>query len=225
MPTRSRGRKQLEEQLLMLGEGTMLLEELDGFIAGLLVCPDMISPSEWLPAIWSKDVDGQPPFQDIDHANFVFGLIMDHYNDVVLTLMNNPERYRPLFPVDNGEVLWEVWIEGFMEAMKLRSAAWEQLLDAGGDTAQAMTGLLAANEVVCRSKDLPEGFVDELTERAPGWIPGWVVILHNHRLAKTKPPSAIARMPRQQSFSGKARRNEPCPCGSGKKYKRCCGLN
>jgi len=24
---------------------------------------------------------------------------------------------------------------------------------------------------------------------------------------------------------GKVGRNEPCPCGSGKKYKRCCGLN
>jgi len=22
--------------------------------------------------------------------------------------------------------------------------------------------------------------------------------------------------------TGKARRNDPCPCGSGKKYKRCC---
>ena len=25
--------------------------------------------------------------------------------------------------------------------------------------------------------------------------------------------------------SHKVGRNEPCPCGSGKKYKRCCGLN
>jgi uncharacterized protein YchJ len=23
----------------------------------------------------------------------------------------------------------------------------------------------------------------------------------------------------------KVRRNEKCPCGSGKKYKKCCGLN
>ena len=23
----------------------------------------------------------------------------------------------------------------------------------------------------------------------------------------------------------KVGRNDPCPCGSGKKYKRCCGLN
>jgi uncharacterized protein len=25
--------------------------------------------------------------------------------------------------------------------------------------------------------------------------------------------------------TGKAGRNDPCPCGSGKKYKKCCGLN
>ncbi|MCZ6817133.1 MAG: SEC-C metal-binding domain-containing protein [Planctomycetota bacterium] len=24
--------------------------------------------------------------------------------------------------------------------------------------------------------------------------------------------------------SGGPKRNEPCPCGSGKKYKKCCGL-
>jgi len=30
----------------------MALSELDGFIAGLLVCPEMIMPSEWLPLVW-----------------------------------------------------------------------------------------------------------------------------------------------------------------------------
>jgi uncharacterized protein len=43
----SRRLKQLDEELLALGEETMLLEELDGFIAGLLVCPDLIKPGEW----------------------------------------------------------------------------------------------------------------------------------------------------------------------------------
>ena len=41
----SRRLKQLDEELLALGEETMLLEELDGFIAGLLVCPQLIMPS------------------------------------------------------------------------------------------------------------------------------------------------------------------------------------
>jgi uncharacterized protein YecA (UPF0149 family) len=26
-------------------------------------------------------------------------------------------------------------------------------------------------------------------------------------------------------FEIRARRNQPCPCGSGKKYKKCCGGN
>jgi hypothetical protein len=51
----SRRLKQLDEELLALGEETMLLEELDGFIAGLLVCPDLIKPGEWLPIVWNRN--------------------------------------------------------------------------------------------------------------------------------------------------------------------------
>jgi Uncharacterised protein family (UPF0149) len=58
--------KQLDEELLVLGEGTMLLEELEGFIAGLLVCPDLIKPGEWLPIIWNRNrADRQPAFDNL----------------------------------------------------------------------------------------------------------------------------------------------------------------
>jgi preprotein translocase subunit SecA len=33
-----------------------------------------------------------------------------------------------------------------------------------------------------------------------------------------------AKITTQQRTSVKVGRNDPCPCGSGKKYKRCCGL-
>jgi hypothetical protein len=79
------------------------------------------------------------------HANRVLGLIMDHYNDAALTLIEHPERYRPLFPIDrrNGEVIWEIWIEGFALAVDLRPAAWQRLLDAEPDPAAAILGMLA----------------------------------------------------------------------------------
>src|SRR5260370_6971036 len=93
----SRRLKQLDEELLALGEETMLLEELDGFIAGLLVCPDLIKPGEWLPIIWNRDsTDQQPAFQDLDHVNRVLGLLMEHYNSVARTLIDRPAPYRPL---------------------------------------------------------------------------------------------------------------------------------
>lgn len=60
MPDLPRHLKQLEQELLTLDEGAMLLEVLDGFIAGLLVCPELIMPSEWLRWVWDSEEGGEP---------------------------------------------------------------------------------------------------------------------------------------------------------------------
>ena len=225
----------LHHELVALGEGTMMIEQFDGFIAGILVCPELISPNEWLPVIWSEDDGRKAPFKNIEHANKVFGLIMGFYNDVALTLMNEPESYAPLFPVfeDSDEILWEVWIEGFVEAIRLRPEAWERLCEADEATSDAMLGMLALGGVVDRNDELPSDLTDDLTRMAPDLIPGWVVTLNNWRIANsgTRPTvepseSLLDRKElRRPASSRKVGRNEPCPCGSGKKYKRCCGLN
>ncbi len=47
--------------------------------------------------------------------------------------------------------------------------------------------------------------------------------MERKRVAK---PTAVDKKPQQTVVKGrKIGRNEPCPCGSGKKYKRCCGFN
>ena len=47
-------------------------------------------------------------------------------------------------------------------------------------------------------------------------------------LGSRQPSSEMAKVGARQiqskRTSSKIGRNEPCPCGSGKKYKRCCGL-
>jgi uncharacterized protein len=230
MAGRSHRRQQLEQELHALGDEAMLIEEFDGFVAGLLVCPEMISPNEWLPLIWNRDGQAeQSPLEDLDHVNRLFGLIMENYNDVVLTLMNRPGRYRPLFPVDarNGDIIWEVWVEGFAAALSLRPASWQQVLDADRETANAMTGMLLLTDIVRGElDDIPQEDVDKLRGAAPELIPGWVVTLHEWRLANTGTPSVVELSANAPSeIRGKVGRNEPCPCGSGKKYKRCCGLN
>ena len=74
MPDASR-LEQLENEPSTLGEGAMLVEELGGFVAGLVVCPDLIQASEWLPIIFGISAEGSwPAFDDLDHANRVFGL-------------------------------------------------------------------------------------------------------------------------------------------------------
>ena len=217
--------KQLDEELLALGEETMLLEELDGFIADLLACPELITPSDWLPIVWHEDsTDQQPVFENLDHANRLLGLVMEHYNNVARTLMERPDWYSPLFSVDtrNGDILWELWIEGFEKAVALRPAAWKTLLDADVDTAAAMSGMLMLADIVRGEKEVKDR--DMLQTAAPDKIADWVVTLNEWRLANHPTmqgidPKAAA------SQRKKVGRNEPCPCGSGKKYKKCCGLN
>ena len=36
-------------------------------------------------------------------------------------------------------------------------------------------------------------------------------------------PATAARQSKTAAVSVKVGRNDPCPCGSGKKYKKCCG--
>jgi uncharacterized protein len=221
----SRRLKQLDEELLALGEETMLLEELDGFIAGLLVCPELIKPGDWLPIVWNRDrADQQPVFEDLDHVNRVLGLVMEHYNDVARTLMENPDRYSPLFAIDkrNDDVLWELWIEGFEKAVALRPAAWKAFLDADGDTVAAMSGMLMLAAIARGDEEVKDH--DTASATAPDRIADWVVNLNEWRLANYQPMQSIDRRGGSASRK-KVGRNDPCPCGSGKKYKKCCGLN
>lgn len=50
---------------------------------------------------------------------------------------------------------------------------------------------------------------------------GWWACFHEGRAAKTGLPFA-APLPIKRT-KPKTGRNDPCPCGSGKKYKKCCG--
>lgn len=44
----------------------------------------------------------------------------------------------------------------------------------------------------------------------------------NHIYIDTNKPTKL--QPKQEQTTKNVGRNEPCPCGSGKKYKKCCGM-
>jgi uncharacterized protein len=221
---------QLGNELRALGEEAMLLEELDGFFAGLLVCPDMVMPGEWLSVVWNGKPNVPAPLADKDHANRVFGLMMQHYNSIAMTLMDHPEAYHPLLPFDETEdrYVWELWASGFGRAIELRPQAWQPLLNGDDDAAAALRGLMTLVDDACSVPSANDSAAKARVTEAPDDIPLWVVMLHEWRLAKDGPPAGkpapfYAATPVRTG--PKTGRNDPCPCGSGKKYKKCCGLN
>lgn len=86
MPTIPRRLRLLDKQLASLPEHSdpMLISELDGFLAGILVCPDLIMPGDWLPMVWGgSDEDAVPVFENARQLEKLVGLIMEHYNATV----------------------------------------------------------------------------------------------------------------------------------------------
>lgn len=212
--------KRLDRALMDLGGDAdpMLLSQLDGVVAGVLVCPDLILPGEWLPLVWGGD---EPVFADAGDAERLIGMVMEHYNAVSSDLQRRRGHYAPVFDIDtrNDDVLWELWIDGFESAMALRPESWEAIAAGGGDAAEALMGLTCLVMISNDESELPTDTVDMLTAEAADLIPAWIETLAAWRLDRhgASTPPQVARV--------KIGRNESCPCGSGKKYKKCCGLN
>lgn len=201
----------------------MVVSQIEGYLAGIIVCPDLIMPSEWLPLIWDTDSQGDGPvFQNARLAEKLMGLVMEHYNATIADI--DAGLYAPVFDVDtrNDEVMWELWIDGFETAMGLRPKSWSVYLGMDDDATAAIAGLLSLADIANRKSRLKKADIERLQAEAPDLIPGWIEILNAARRFQSAVPMSSAPTPAQ---SAKVGRNDPCPCGSGKKYKKCCGLN
>ncbi|WP_306120963.1 MULTISPECIES: UPF0149 family protein [unclassified Roseitalea] len=88
-----------------------MLSQLDGYLAGVMVCPDLIMPSEWLPLVWGKDDDGniaEPIFEDETQLRTTVDLVMRLYNTIGRDLTRGGDRYAPIYDAhpETGEVIW-----------------------------------------------------------------------------------------------------------------------
>jgi uncharacterized protein len=201
-------------------EEPMLLTELDGFLTGVIVSPELIMPSEWLPVVWGADEVGGAPFDDPADVQWFTDAVMARYNEIARDLGRG--KLQPIFDFDerNGDVLWELWADGFQAAMMLRPDGWPAVTSSGeAEVAEALAGMRTLIGVATGETELMSHEVNELSDDAPGLIPTWALRLYAWRLGQLGAPTAAAARP------AKVGRNEPCTCGSGKKYKRCCGLN
>ena len=56
---------EFDQLLLDQSDDFMVLSQLDGFLTGIIVSPDLVTPPAWLKQIWTgEDGDGVPGFDD-----------------------------------------------------------------------------------------------------------------------------------------------------------------
>jgi len=197
----------------------MLLGQLDGYLAGLLLSPQPHAQDEWVPPIWGGTELAIP--DDPDASGRLAALVLARRAEMVGDLLRGGLAYRPVYDIDNvtDDVLWEIWAAGFLQAMTLAPRGWEALSESGDQSLRAAWIALASYLALARDKP-PEALANEVADViAPAMIPYLVETVYRRQQGLE-----LVASPPQPLFSHvRLGRNDPCPCGSGKKYKKCCG--
>ena len=205
-------------------EEGMTLDMADGFLHAIAIGPTTLHPKQWLPKIWGT-LEMMPPMDSIEQLNHVLGLVMRHFNSIVAGLEGHPSEITPRWSIstyagDEQEYEdAEAWAYGFVQGMKLCWNDWQTLLS----TPQGQAWF---RPIALLGEDEFSADQDELT-RTPAMraelaqqIPQAVLAMHAHWLPLRH---AVVERTVARSMQPKVGRNEPCPCGSGKKFKKCCG--
>ena len=147
----------------------MTIGELDGYVAGLIVCPEPVLSAEWLPTVWG----GENGFAKLAGADEIAVAVLDQYNRIARELAEEPESYAPVMEVDwgDGDLLWGPWINGFERAMRLRAEAWDAIGFGEDDHAAASVNtILAMNAFDHGESELTEEEEDGIDRTAPDLI-------------------------------------------------------
>jgi uncharacterized protein len=230
----------------------MSLEMLDGFLSALVVSPTPVMPSEYLPVIWNHDPEWDSMAEAEDAMRLVMGLWNDIVERLQIEFdEDDAEAHAEAMPLlayppiseadqddedsaadlDGGErdpfggapsdfPLGAAWALGFLRGVSLRQDAWEQWAgqhefvddDLGMLETLALFSEEQAEELGLDPADIPS-FSERLEFAAD--LPAMLQDLNALRLG------LIGTEPvRRGEQPG---RNDPCPCGSGQKFKKCCG--
>lgn len=218
-------------------EGTLSYREAQGFIFTVACAPELVVPSEWLPEIFGG---GEPSFDSKREAGTMLAIFLDLFNDSV-----TPEGMKATLPKDcrfrkdtmaNLEPDAPVgeWCRGFVLGHHWLMDCWNEVLPAAWDEDMA-TVIMALS--FFSSRRSAEAFVElspqsgvtleELAELMRGAFRAALTdySARGHALFK-----ALRDVEREEEEADEEAdtvvrpgRNDPCTCGSGRKYKRCCG--
>lgn len=201
----------------------MNLEMLDGFFAALICSPELVPPSEYLPRVWGE---APLPWTDERELREFYDLAMRHWNAVAHTLYAK-ELYLPLLLEDEvGNAPGNDWAEGFTHGMKMRSDAWSNLFDDADNGGIVIPILTLAHEHDPDPTMRPFAEAPTAEERQKLLVSAAasVPLLYRYFAGARRQAAPIERGSSTFRREGaKVRRNDPCPCGSNKKFKKCCG--
>lgn len=200
-------------------KGTLPLHGLDGYLTAVVIAPQLTTPSVWMSGIWGGE---GPVFEDGDEAQAFLGALMLRYNDIVGEVEG--ARLAPLYrheELRRQGVLDAVaqWSRGFRRGLETCGEDWGRLMD--DPYLRALLGPIGyfCEEEKVGAMAMAPAEAERVVSFAAETIPMMVDALRR----RFRVSAALPQAPQTPLRANRVGRNQPCPCGSGRKYKRCCG--
>jgi uncharacterized protein len=223
----------------------------EGFMAALICCRRVIMPSEYLPVLLAIGTDGEEDegsFADDAQQQRFFELWTRRWNEVEQALNTKvealddeaayqpevmdvrgaiaalPEEERAALPDEALPAFGQVWALGFMFAVESWPEEWAAPRDkeAAKWLNEALEAIVALTEDDTEPPTLSvfddDGPPSISLNRLNAFADAVWAVYDLRELWRTLGPRVEPI--HKVATPG---RNDPCPCGSGKKYKKCCG--
>lgn len=173
------------------------------------------APTTLLPSVWQPVLLGQCEFASREQANHIFGLVFRLYNQILTDLSNG----NPTVPRDSDGDLAS-WCEGYLTAARMDDA-WTG--DEEGMVLLFPMAVLTGEVSLVGEQDADGGIIEDPTpqlQRCRELLGKTVREANDYWAAWRRANMAVPTASRPPKIG----RNEPCPCGSGRKFKKCCAL-
>lgn len=209
---------------LSCADDAMTMDVLHGFLTAIVIGPEPVPVSEWMPRVWGSDPACKPKFKSTKEEEHITDLILRFMNEIAITFDVAPKEYEPLFCEHewNGKTLTDAegWAMGFWEGLNLRPAAWKAIW--ASDSAHLMQPfyLLGAEEI----DDDEAPLIDDPVKlhKLATQMEANVLPIRRFWMERARSTQAEKR-PGKVAASKAENPDGPCACGSGKKLKQCCG--
>ncbi|MGE5471398.1 MAG: UPF0149 family protein [Bacteroidota bacterium] len=210
------------EQLLeadVFQNDAMRLDEVQAILCAIVSGPLPVEPSVWLPEVLGQNMDAGNP-----QVSETIELLMRLNNDIAAALLADETVSPILYPLDESctDYDYAAWADSYVFGAGMAGDWYELAGKHADDLSELLEPMFMLNGML--KEDVEKSgerwfapaeearLVAEIQENLP------VIVQTLYNFWRNKRAGGTVR--REEPKSG---RNDPCPCGSGRKFKQCCG--
>jgi len=198
--------------------GCLDFEGIEGLFAAAICSPVLVSPLEAINEAFGGEIIWKSEAEMAD----VYSLLLRHWNYLAEGFESGEwDVHIAEEGIPPGE-LGMAWANGFVMGMEFHFDAWQALIEDEKHSV-AILPITVLSGIFDEESGNTEPIVGEEREQILSLLGSSTIEIFDYWRNARKNAALAAHAAQRDPSYEKIARNAPCPCGSGKKFKQCCG--